>query len=503
MDKNALSSLPQDPERPTGSLPSSLRVFTREELEAIAITSPLVLVDIILALQAQVQDLLARVSSLEAQIAKNSQNSSKPPSSDGYFKPSPKSLRPPTDRKPGGQKGHPGHTLSPVKTPDRILLHLPETCSCGYSGPFEEEDGLPVESRQVLDLPPQTLIATEHRCPVRRCPGCWKTVRAPFPAEAAVPVQYGPNFKSFLTYIHSVQILPFERSSQMCQDLFGAPACPATIQNTLIEMDKALDGFSEVLEQEILKSPLAHADESGVRVDSSLSWLHVLSTNELTWYGVHEKRGGIALSDFGLLPRFRGRLIHDCWAPYFAFDITHGLCNAHLCRELVFMDEVLEQDWAGPIRLFLLEVLDASYAHRAAGTVFSPEELSTRSARYDELIAKGWKENPLIPETPKRRGRPKKTKAQNLLSRLQTHKESVLAFMTDLSVPFTNNLAERDLRMIKVKQKISGSFRTKEGARRFARIRSYISTAAKNGKNLLEALSHALLGNPFLPSLPP
>ncbi len=497
------STVPNGPEVSSGPAISSFRIFTREELEAIALTTPLVLVDLALAQAAQIQDLLARVSALEEQLAKNSRNSSKPPSTDGYAKPAPKSLRTSSGKTPGGQTGHPGHTLSPVETPDRILVHLPESCPCGYSGAFEEDPDLPVDTRQVLDLPPQTLIATEHRCPVRRCPKCRKRIQAPFPAEAAVPVQYGPNFKSFLAYTHSVQLLPFGRISQMCQDLFGAPVSPATIQNALIDMDKALDGFSEVLEQEILKAPLAHADETGIRVASSLSWLHVLSTAELTWYGVHEKRGGAALSDFDLLPRFRGRLIHDCWSPYFAFDIPHGLCNAHLCRELVFVDEVLEQDWARPLRLFLVEVLDASYAHRAAGTVFSPEALASLSARYDKLIDNGWKENPLAPETPKRRGRPKKTKAQNLLSRLQTHKESVLAFMYDLSVPFTNNQAERDLRMLKVKQKISGSFRTMEGARRFARIRSYISTATKNGKHLLDALTQAFLGNPFLPSRSP
>ena len=412
----------RDPCRPL------LRIFTREELEATALTSPLALVDIILALQAQVQELLARVSTLEAQVAKNSRNSSKPPSSDGYGKPRPKSLHPPTDRKPGGQKGHPGQTLSLVETPDRIVVHEPERCLCGYSGPFEEEADLPVPGRQVLDIPPQRLMATEHRCPVRRCPRCRKTVQVPFPAEAAVPVGYGPHFKGWLTYAHVHQLIPLARLSQMCQDLFGAPVSPATIQNVIVDADQSLDAFSQALEQELLAAPLAHADETGIRVDRSLAWLHVLSTPTLTWYGVHAHRGGIALSEFDLLPRFRGRLIHDCWAPYFAYDIPHGLCNAHLCRELVFVEEVLGQAWARPLRLFLEDALSAAYIHRERQTAFSPEELSLLSARYDELIAQGWAENPLPDPGPKRRGRPKRSKAQNLLFRMEHHKESILAF---------------------------------------------------------------------------
>ena len=220
-------------------------------------------------------------------------------------------------------------------------------------------------------------------------------------------------------------------------------------------------------------------------------------------HGVHAHRGGIALSEFDLLPRFRGRLIHDCWAPYFAYDIPHGLCNAHLCRELVFVEEVLGQAWARPLRLFLEDALSAAYIHRERQTAFSPEELSLLSARYDELIAQGWAENPLPDPGPKRRGRPKRSKAQNLLFRMEHHKESILAFTVDLRVPFTNNLAERDLRMLKVKQKISGCFRTFPGAKRFAKVRSYLSTAMKNGQNILDALTGVFLGTPFIPSRAP
>ncbi|MDA8150260.1 MAG: transposase [Nitrospiraceae bacterium] len=220
-------------------------------------------------------------------------------------------------------------------------------------------------------------------------------------------------------------------------------------------------------------------------------------------HGVHAHRGGIALSEFDLLPRFRGRLIHDCWAPYFAYDIPQGLCNAPLCRELVFVEEVLGQAWARPLRLFLEDALSAASIHRECQTAFSPEELSLLSARYDELIAQGWAENPLPDPGPKRRGRPKRSKAQNLLFRMEHHKESILAFTVDLRVPFTNNLAERDLRMLKVKQKISGCFRTFPGAKRFAKVRSYISPAVKNGQNILGALTGAFLGTPFIPSRAP
>ncbi|EQD24328.1 MAG: hypothetical protein D084_Lepto4C00482G0005 [Leptospirillum sp. Group IV 'UBA BS'] len=496
-------TVPNGPEVSSGPAISSFRIFTREELEAIALTTPLVLVDLVLAQAAQIQDLLARVSALEEQLAKNSRNSSKPPSTDGYAKPAPKSLRTSSGKKPGGQKGHPGHTLSPVETPDRILVHLPESCPCGYSGAFEEDPDLPVDTRQVLDLPPQTLIATEHRCPVRRCPKCRKRVQAPFPVGITVPVQYGPRFKGFLAYAQTVQLVPLKRLSQMCQDLFDAPVSPATIESAVKEVDSHLDPFVEAASEQILASPIVHADETGIRVDSTLVWVHTLCTELITWYGVHKKRGGEALAFFNLLPRYTGRLVHDCWGPYFVFTFLHALCNAHILRELVYVEEILKQTWAAAFRELLLEIHRSAEIHRDRRTDFSDREKESFSRRYDELIQVGHKANPpplSSPDTPKKRGRPKKSKPQNLLARLETHKMSVLAFMVDLSVPFTNNAAERMIRMLKLQQKISGCFRTMGGATRFVRIRSYISTAAKNQQNILDVLTRALEGHPFIPT---
>lgn len=496
--------IPNDSENSSGPVPSFPPILTREGLEALALTTPLVLVEIILGKEAQVQDLLAHSRALEEQLAKNSRNSSKPPSTDGYAKPdATTSLRTSSGKKPGGQKGHPGHTLSPVEIPDHVEVHEPQKCSCGYAGAFESEEDLPVDTRQVLDLPPQKLLSTEHRCPVRRCPQCRKKVQALFPVGITVPVQYGPRFKGFLAYVQIVQLIPLKRVSQICHDLFAAPVSPATIESAVKEVDSHLDPFVEAVSEQILASPIAHADETGIRVASSLVWVHTLCTESLTWFGVHKKRGGEALADFNLLPRFMGRLIHDCWGPYFVFAFLHGLCNAHILRELIYVEEVLKQTWAAAFRELLLEIHRMAEVHRGKRTDFSSKEKEAFSRRYDELIQKGQKENPPLlssPDAPKKRGRPKKSKPQNLLARLELHKVSVLAFMYDLSVPFTNNAAERVIRMLKLQQKISGCFRTMEGAMRFVRIRSYISTSAKNEQNLLDAMMRALKGDPFIPT---
>lgn len=480
---------------------SSRKKITREELLILARTNPEVLADIILAQQEQRERLERRVAQLEARLNINSQNSSKPPSSDGLKKPKPKSLRKPSGRKPGGQKGHPGRTLKRVENPDRVVtIPLTDCPHCDGSS-LKDQPAIDYERRQKFELPEPKLEVTEYRAEIKKCPQCAKTVHADFPEHIKAPVQYGPRFLALLVYLRNQQLLPAARIRQLCGDLFGQPASEDVIFRATETCCQRLEPFESELIRELRQVPVLHADESGLRVEGKLHWLHSASTERLTFYGVHEKRGNKATDDFGILPEFKGRLVHDFWKPYFKYDCKHSTCNAHLLRELTFLHEEQGQAWAGEMIGLMLEM--NAFAQNKKGEV---EQLTQRQKlpwveRFREVVAKGRLANPMIEsreEKPKR-GRRKKTKAQNLLGRLEGYEPYVLAFLHDFGVPFTNNLAEQDVRMVKVQQKVSGSFRTQKGAKHFARIRSYLSTARKNGLNLLETISDAMAGKPFLP----
>lgn len=478
-------------------------MWTREQLLPLAQSNPEVLVDIILALQAQVQTLQKRVDDLEARLAKNSQNSSKPPSSDGYTKPDPKSLRNKSGRNSGGQSGHPGSTLTPASKPDVIIVHRLKRCPCGCGARLRRQPVLRHETRQVFELPPQKLIVIEHRVEVKLCPNSGREVSAAFPAGVNAPTQYGTRFNAWLVYLRGQQLIPLERISQMCADLFGKPVSEATVQSAVAAACSALAGFENTVADLIAKAPIVHADETGLRVAGKLHWLHVVGTKSLTWYGVHRKRGGDAIKHFALLPRFAGRLIHDCLSAYFDLDCVHGLCNAHLLRELVFLHEVQHQKWAKRMLELLLRMHRSVVACKDRAGPYAAPQLAAWTRKYQAVLRQGFAENPeaLAPPGPRRRGRPGHTKAQNLLLRLQKHERSVLAFLHDWRVPFTNNQAERDLRMMKVQQKISGAFRTLEGAQTFARIRAYLSTSRKNQRDVFADIVAALAGQPFMPSV--
>jgi len=486
-------------------------VWKREQLLPLAQTDPAALIDITLALQErnqaleeQVEEYGKRIEVLEARFKQNSGNSSKPPSSDGYSKPSPKSLRPKSDRRPGGQPGHPGSTLAPVDKPDHIVVHpLDGSCPCGCGSDLRKQPVVRYEKRQVFDLPPQKLVVTEHRTEVKVCPKFKCEVSASFPASVQAPAQYGPRFNAWLVYLRTQQLIPLDRISQMSADLFGRPVSEATVQAVLTHAYDELSGFEAQVAELIIQAPVAHADETGLRVAGKLHWLHLASTSHLTWYGVHAKRGGEAIRHFNLLPRFAGRLIHDCWSPYFKLECEHGLCNAHLLRELKFLHEVCRQKWAKPMADLLVDMHRRSVDAAAAdGIALTAIECAAWTEAYRALLREGFTENPELPSPAgsKRRGRPKHTKAQNLLARLQKHEGSILAFLHDPRVPFTNNQAEQDVRMMKVQQKVSGGFRTLTGAQIFARVRGYLSTVRKNRRDVFENIVAALHGNPFIPA---
>jgi transposase len=487
-------------------------MMPREDIVAVYEQGVDAVVDLVQNLSARLDDqhemidsLTARLNELEDRLAKNSRNSSKPPSSDGSVtKPEPKSLRGRSGKKPGGQKGHPGTTLSLVENPDHVLMHSPEECEgCGRSL-AEEVIASDWERRQVVDVPPLALEVTEHRARRKKCSGCGRSTTAPFPEEASARgVSYGPRIEALSVYLMEYQLLPYERASELLSDLFGEPAPGVgTLHSALRRSFEGLERTEEEIKEGLSQARVGHFDETGLRVGGKGIWVHVASTAKLTHYAVHEKRGSEATEEVGILPSFRGVAVHDGWSAYQQYEqCAHALCNAHHLRELTFVEEEHEQQWAGRMKALLSEIEEAIRKEAARGqTHLAPEKMEDFEVRYQELLEAGLASNP-PPERTGKRGRPKQSKGKNLVDRLDKHREAVLRFMHDFRVPFDNNQAERDLRMVKVHQKISGCFRTKEGATAFCRIRGYISTLKKQGANVLLALEGVFRDNPFVPTL--
>lgn len=487
-------------------------MMTREDAEAIYDAGKETVVRVLLdmdrrihTLERQVQDLTVRldaseqrVKQLEDQLAKNSRNSSKPPSTDGFQKPEPKSLREKSARPSGGQPGHAGQTLAMVEKPDRTERHKVERCACcGRSLVDCKPDG--IEKRQVHDLPPMRLTVTEHQAEIKLC-ACGHTNKATFPDGVNAPVQYGSGVKAAAVYLKNYQFLPYERTCELLGDFFGCPMSEGTLANLIGECHARLESPVQQIKEQIAQAQVAQFDESGSRVEKKLWWLHAASTSTATYYDIHPKRGSEAFDAIGILPTFIGRAIHDFWKPYFGYGCAHGLCNAHHLRELVFVHEQHRQDWADTMIDCLLDIKAAVAQARPTADHLTKAQIGNFEARYQRILNQGYDQNPLAPaQAGKKRGRRKKTKPRNLIERLDEHRREALAFMYDFNVPFDNNLAERDIRMMKVQQKISGMFRSEDGAKAFCRIRSYISTARKNAVGALDAIARAFTGNPFVP----
>ena len=490
-------------------------MITREEALAIYHAGPEVVVRVLMemdariqALEQQVQDLTTRlevseqrVRHLEDQLARNSRNSSRPPSTDGFKKPSPKSLRKRGQRKSGGQPGHRGHTLKRVESPDHTEVHPVVACECcGCSLMDRPPKG--VEKRQVHELPPRRLIVTEHQAEIKMC-SCGHLNKAAFPEGVNAPVQYGPGVKAAAVYLKNYQFLPFDRTCELLGDLFGCGISEGALANLLASCAQRLENPLQQIKQHITQASLVHFDESGSRVEGKLWWLHAASTALTTYYDIHRKRGSEAIDEIGILPDFTGRAIHDFWKPYFRYSCLHGLCNAHHLRELVFVHQQHQQDWADRMIDCLLDIKQAVDQARQTSGHLSPRQIRTFEERYQRILDQGYAQNPLPPlptHAGKKPGRRKKSQPRNLLERLDEHRNQVLAFLYDFNVPFDNNQAERDIRMMKVQQKISGMFRTEQGAKNFCRIRSYISTARKNTVGALDALARLFSGTPFVPT---
>ena len=364
------------------------------------------------------------------------------------------------------------------------------------------------EERQVFDIPALGIEVTAHRAEVKICPACGGKSTGDFPSGVTQAVQYGATIKTWATYFTHQHHIAVERTAQIFDDLVHHPVSDATVLKASEECAVSIAPSAEAVKEQLRVCEVLHVDESGLRVEGKLHWLHVASTDTLTHYEVHAKRGQEAMDAAGILGAFSGTAVHDHWAPYFRYDgCGHALCNAHHLRELQFIAKQYQQPWADDMAELLLEIKAAVEETLSQADSLPAEWLEALERRYDEIVQEGCDANPLAPpaaegEAPKR-GRRKQTPPRNLLIRLRDFKGQVLAFMYDFRVPFDNNQGERDIRMVKVKQKVSGGFRTLEGAKRFGRIRGYISTARKHAKNVFEAIRDAFDGTPFVPSPAP
>lgn len=498
--------------------------LTREEILAVYAQGPeavVTLVTMLLERLAHVEHLAAanaaleaRVASLEAERAKDSHNSGKPPSSDPVRRP--RSLREPSGKRPGGQPGHDGTTLALRATPDVVVTHAPTHChTCGTAlgaavpVPLAIPEALgarAIERRQVFDLTPPRLVVTEHRVVEAPCPACGVWTTGAFPPDVRTTAQYGPELQALAVYLTTQQLLPVARTSELLAHLTGQPVSVATVLAAEARCAAALAPVTARIRAGLARAPAVGFDETGFFIGRRRHWLHTASTATLTHYTAHAKRGRQAHDTIGLLPTYPGTAVHDGYESYFTYPCRHALCGVHLLRELTFLAEECHERWAAALKRSLRAMKRAVDRAKAAGALALDRRTRARyRQRYAALLAAGEAVHPAPP--PRRTGRrgggrPARSPAGKLLYRLRRDRDAVLRFLEDFRVPFDNNAAERDLRMMKVEQKISGGFRTPRGAATFCTIRGYLATARKQGRSALDALRDVFHGHPFIPAIP-
>jgi transposase len=473
--------MPGDHELPPYEVLAALVVSLRDELAGA---------------RAELERAGERVTELEARLRQTPRNSSQPASAEGLGKPAPRSLRKKTGRRPGGQAGHEGSTLAQVAKPDREVRHEPGRCGwCGTGLAGRPVTG--IERRQVFDLPPVKVKVTEHQLIEREC-GCGQRSKGTGPAGAEAPVQYGPRIAAIIIYLYTGQFLSKKRTAQALAELFGIPVSQGTVAGITARAAAKLDGFPERARANITAGDVAGFDETGFRADGRLHWVHCARTSKYTLLIVHDKRGSKAIDAMGVLPSFAGTAVHDAWAPYDSYPAGgHQLCCAHARRELqAVADCAPDGEWcwavqaAEAITAMQRLVTDAAAQHRAA---VDAAALAGQVTRYRSAALIGRS------QTAARAGKLMK-KHNALARRLLDRQDDYLRFTQDFRIPPDNNGSERDIRMVKLRQKVSGCLRTITGARQFCAIRSYLSTAAKHGLSFFNALVMLTEGHPWIPA---
>lgn len=475
-------------------------MLSRDEIQALYASGSEAVIMLVEQLQQQIAVLTARVNDLEQRLKQDSHNSHKPPSSDGLAKkPPPRSQRRASGKRVGAQRGHRGVTRPLSETPDQIVTHTPTECQHCQT-PLASVAVENYERRQLLELPPLKCHVIEHHAECKICPHCQGVNQALFPETVSQPVQYGAQFKAVLVYLQAYQLLPYDRTRELMRDLFQVEPAVGTVDTTLAACHQTLAPVETQIREALVQAPVVHYDETGIRIGGQTHWLHQAGTPTLTFYAHHRKRGRVAMDAVSPLAQFTGVAVHDALHAYLSYPCTHALCNAHLLRELTALSEQ-GHIWATDLHVVLLDMKRAVDDAKAHGLTAVPE--SARHGfekRYTQAVTTGQQANPPSPPSGQR-GRTKQSAAYNLLQRLTTYREAVLRFLHDFRVPFDNNLAERDLRMVKLRQKISGCFRSADGASIFCRLRGYISTLRKQRLPILPALHNALIGRPLIPQL--
>ena len=445
---------------------------------------------------ARIEALVAENAELRRRLGQNPRNSDRPPSSEGLGKPAPKSLRGRSGRKPGGQAGHAGSTLRQVEKPDVVVRHEPWACSACGDGLADAAE-VDVRRRQVFEIPPVAAQVTEHQLVTRRC-GCGTETEATAPAAVSAPVQYGPRLAAIVVYLMVAQFGAQKRVAQAVADLFGVPLSQGSVASLTARSARRLEGdFLGFLREALARQELVHFDETGFRVEGKLHWVHSASTSRYSLVYVHPKRGKAGIDAGGVLPGFTGIAVHDAWAPYDCYpDATHSLCCAHLARELVAATELDPQAevWAQQGINALLALKQAAAAAVSSGrTRIGSRILAKHVLRFRDAALVGIKDHS---------GQKTKVgkKLHALARRMRDRLDDYLHFAREPHrFPFDNNAAEREIRMVKLRQKISGCMRTFVGAQQFCAIRSYLATATKHGLNTLDALTQLTAGRPWLP----
>jgi transposase len=450
---------------------------------------------VIEALRGQLAVAQAEIAELKRRLGQNSSNSSLAPSSDGPVKPAPKSLRGRSGKKPGGQAGHPGRTLSQVDSPDETVVHDPVACG-GCGSQLSGAPAVGVARRQVFEVPEPKVTVTEHRIVTRRC-GCGMVTAGCAPAGVEAPTQYGPRAQALIVYLVAGQFLAQQRAGEAMGDLFALPVCDGTVAGVIAKLAGRLDGFIEVVKTRLRQADVVNADETGLRVAGRTHWVHSTSTDRFSLISVHRRRGREGIDAHGVLNHYTGVIVHDAWRPYDCYrDAVHALCNSHLLRELQQVIDVCDDTgwvWAEQARHTLTELNALVRDAAAGGPDVDPARLAELRSWYTSAAAIGIAAND-------HRQTKIAQRHHALARRMFDRVDDYLRFATDLRVPFTNNAAEREVRMVKLRQKISGCMRTLTGARHFVTIRSYLATAGKHGIGILDALTRLAQGQPWLPA---